>query len=96
MILCNETDLSLEIDVAKSNNSKECIISNFWYFNHRFKFQDPVCYGCHDLTMLFLNLSDIVIVTVKVIDYRCIIHDISKPDAIHLLENFALDDRGYI
>ena len=35
--------------------------------------------------MLCLNLSDIVIITVKDADYPCIIHDISKSDAIHLL-----------
>ena len=45
--------------------------------------------------MLCLNISDTV-VTVKDADYRCIIHDIIKSDAIHLLENSVLDDRGYI
>ena len=44
--------------------------------------------------MLCLNISDTVI-TVKDADYRCTIHDI-KSDAIHLLENSVLDDRGYI
>ena len=33
------------------------------FFNHGFKFQDSVCNGCHDLTMLCLNLSDIAIIT---------------------------------
>ena len=50
----------------------------------------------HDSTMLCHNISDIVIMTVKDIDYRCIIHDISKSDAIHMLENYVLDDRGYM
>ena len=39
--------------------------------------------------------SDIAIITVKEIDYHCIIHDVSKSEAIHLLENSVLDDRGY-
>ena len=64
-------------------------------FNLRFKFQDSVCKGCHDLTMLCFNISDIAIITTKVVDCCCIIHD-SKYEAIHLLEHFVLDDRGYI
>ena len=43
-----------------------------------------------------LNLSDIAIITVKGVDYRCIIHDISKSYPIHLLENPVLDYDGYI
>ena len=29
-------------------------------------------------------------------DYRCIVHDISKSEAINLLENSVLEDRGFI
>ena len=81
--------------IDKSNDSKESIVCHYWYFNHGFKFQNSVCNGCHDLTVLFLNLSDIAIITVKDIDYRCVVHDISKAEAIHLLENSVLDCRGY-
>ena len=65
-------------------------------FNHELKFQDSVSNGCYDLTMLCLNISHIAFITVKGVDYRCIIHDISKSEAIHLSENSVLDDRGYI
>ena len=30
----------------------------FWFFNHEFEFQDSICNGCHDLTMLSVNISD--------------------------------------
>ena len=33
--------------------------------NHGFNFQDSVCNGCHDLTILNVNISDIAIITVK-------------------------------
>ena len=92
----NRIDLSEEIDVVKSNSSKEYIICRYWFFNHGFKFQDSVCNGFHDLTMLCLNISDIAIIKVKGVDCRWTIHDISKSEAIHLLENSVLDDRGYI
>ena len=37
-------------------------------FNHGVKFQDSVCNGCHDLTMLSVNISDIAIITAKNVD----------------------------
>ena len=37
--------------------------------------------------MLCLNISGIAIITVKNVDYCCIIHNISKSGAINLLEN---------
>ena len=36
------------------------------------------------------------LITVKGVDYRCIIYDISKPGAIHLVKNSILEDRVYI
>ena len=40
----------------------------------------------------YLNLTDSAIITVKGVDYCYIIHDISKSEAIHLLENSVLED----
>ena len=45
---------------------------------------------------LSVSISDIAIITVKVVDYRCIIHNISKSEAINLLKNSVLENRGYI
>ena len=63
------------------------MICQYWFFNHGFKLQDTVWNGCHDLC---LNISDIAIITVKNVDYRCIIHNISKSEAINLLKNMFL------
>ena len=46
--------------------------------------------------MLSGNTSDITIITVINVDYRCIIHTISKSEVINLLESSVLEDRGYI
>ena len=46
--------------------------------------------------MLCIDISDIALMTVKNVDYRCIIHNISKSEAINLLENSVLEDRGDI
>ena len=51
-------------------------------FNNGFKFQDSVSTGCHDLTILCLNVSDITNITVENVNYRCIIHDINKSEEI--------------
>ena len=41
-------------------------------------------------------MGDIVIITIINVDYRCIIHKISKSEAINLLKNSVLEDRGFI
>ena len=68
------------IDSARSNTSKECI---FLYLINVFDLM-----MCH-------NISNIASITVEGIDYRFIIHDISKSEALHLLKNSVLDDSGY-
>ena len=61
------------------------MIYHYWFFDNIFKFQHSVYNGCHDLTMLSVNINDIAIITIKNIDNRCIIQNISKPEAIKLL-----------
>lgn len=46
--------------------------------------------------MLYFRISDIGIIYVKGFGYGCIIHDIIKSEAIHLLGNYVLEDRGYV
>ena len=65
------------------------MIFHNWFFNHGFEFQDYVCNGCHDVTILNVNIIDIAIITVKNVDYHCIIHNISKSEAINLLQKFC-------
>ena len=72
------------------------MICHYWFFNHGFKLQDSVRNGCHVFTMLSVNISDITIITIKNVDYRCIINNSSKSEAISLLENPVLEGFGYI
>ena len=88
--------ISTGIDLPKVSISKECMICHYLFFNHRFEFQYSLCNGPHDLTILSVNISDIGIITVANLDYCCIIHNISKSEAINLLENSVLEDCGYI
>ena len=73
MLYYDTKDISKWIDLAKSNKSKECVICHYFFSNHEFKFQDSVCNGCHDLTMLRLNISDIAIITVKNVDQKIVV-----------------------
>ena len=77
-----ETDEDKFLINAKSNNSKECIVGYYWFFNRGFKYQDSVGNVCHYLLMLCVYISDIAIITVKSADYHCIIYGISKSAAI--------------
>ena len=89
-------DTSKWADVAKSNSSKESMICHYLFFNHGLSFKIFPCNGCHDLTILCLTIRDVAIITVKDVDYRFVIHDISKSEAINYLKNYHLDDCGYI
>ena len=96
MLYFDIIDISKGIVLDKSNSSKKCMICHYCFFNHGFKFLDSVCNGCHDLTTLCINISDIAIITVNNVDYLCIIYDTNKSEEMNLLESFLLEDRGYI
>ena len=70
MLYYDRIDISEGIDLAKRNNSKECMVSHNWFFNHGFKFQDSVCNGFHVFTMLNVNINDVTIIAIKNVDYR--------------------------
>ena len=48
------------------------------------------------LPWLNVNINDIAIIAIKSVDYRYIIHNIRKSEAINLSENSVLEDCWYI
>ena len=66
------------------------MISHYWFLNHGFKFQDCISNGCCYLSMLSLNIRDIATISVKNVDYRWIIYNVSRFKAINWLQNFVL------
>ena len=62
---------------------------HYCYFIHGFKFRDSVCNACHDLKILCLNISNIGVITVKGVDFRCIVHDI-RSSKINTMAKSAL------
>ena len=67
MLYYNKINLSELIYVAKNNNSKECMVCYYWFFNHWLKFQDIVYNRCYDLTVLFLNKAKLLLSLLKVL-----------------------------
>ena len=55
-----------------------------------------VCNGCHDLSMVVFDLNDLMISNIKGVDYRCFVFKMSKYDAIKLLNNSLLDNKGIL
>ena len=76
--------------------SKEIVLCQYLYFNHRSKFQKSVCNGSHDLLMMSPDINSIAIITVKGVDCRCIIYGVNKSDTIHLLENVVFINLEFI
>ena len=59
------------------------MICHYLFFYHGLEFQDCECSGCRNLPLLIVNITDIAIITVKNVDYCCIVHNISKSEAIN-------------
>ena len=71
------------------------MISHYWYFKDiGYKHELHVCNGCHDLLMVVYNLKDFKILNIEGVDYRCYVFNMSKSDAINLLNNSVLRNKG--
>ena len=77
MLRYQKIDILEEIDINKTNASKECEVCHYWFFEDiGFKFEEHVCNKCHDLLMI--ALKDIAILNAKGNAFRCILMGISK------------------
>ena len=74
MLYYGRINVSKAIGINKTSASKESNICHYWYFLDKgFKFQLHVCNGCHDVSMLPMNLKDTGILNIHSDDYHCII-----------------------
>ena len=91
-------DISEEIDVNKTNFSKECDICHYWNFKDiAFKHEQYLCNGCHDLMEKAMNFNNIAIVCVKGNACRINFWYMSKNDAINIINgSVLLDKRGVL
>ena len=97
MLEYERIDISEGIDVNKTKASKECDIIHYWYFCIKnFNYKPDLCNGCHDLMQKAINFNDVTIVSIKGSDYRIHFWYMSKNDAINLLNNSVLDNKGVL
>ena len=95
MLQYDRINISEEIDINKTNASKECDICHYWYFlDKNFNYESYLCNGCHDLMQKAMNFNDVAIVSIKGNDYRIHFWYISKDDAINIMKNSNLKKSG--
>ena len=58
--------------------------------------EPQLCSRCHDLSMVVYDLSNFMTLNIKSIDYRCYVFNTSRSDAIKLLNNSVLDNKGVL
>ena len=97
MLEYEKNDISEGIDLNKSEISKECDICHYWYFlDKKFNCEAYLCNSCHDLMQKAMNFNDVAIVSIKRSYYRIHFWYMSKSDAINLLNNSWLDNKGVL
>ena len=66
MLEYERIDISEEIDVNKTNLSKECDICHYWYFKDiGIKYEPYLCNCCHDLMQKAMSFNTIAIAYVR-------------------------------
>ena len=82
MLQYEQIDISEGIDVDKTNKSKECMLSHYWYFlDKNFSYGLYLCDGCYNITQKSNNFKDIAIVHIKKSAYRIYFLYMSKREA---------------
>ena len=90
-------DKSEGIDLDRSEKYVKWMICNHYYFKYiGFKYQPYVCNGCHDFSMTVMNLSDFFVLYIKGINYRVYTCGINKKEAVNILNNSVLDNKGVL
>ena len=94
MIEYGRIDISEGIDVNKTNLSKECDISHYWYLRDiGFKYEQYLCNDFHDLMQNAMSFKTLAVVYVKENAYRIHFWYISKDDAINIMNGSNLVDK---
>ena len=95
MLEFEKIDISERIYFNKTNLSKECDISHYWYFkNIGFKYEPYLCNGCHDLIQKAMSLNKVAIVYVKGSVYRIHCWYMSKDNVINIMNGSNMLIKG--
>ena len=84
MLQFEQTDVWEGIDTNKTSASKQCMLCHYWYSKYvGFRFEPYICNKWNDVLMTAYELKNIAILKVKIVDFRCILWDISRDDAVN-------------
>ena len=73
------------------------MLCHYWYFKDvGYKYEPHFCDKCHDVLTTVYELKNIAILNVKGVDYRCILRIISKNEAVNILNNSEVEDKGVL
>ena len=71
------------------------MVCHYWYFKDiGYKLEAYTCNKCYYIPMMVHDLDGFLILNGKCFDYRCILWNITKNDAINRLNNSQLDDKA--
>ena len=97
MLRYQKINVSEGIHVNKTSGSKECELSQYWFFKDiGLKFEEHVCNKCHDLLTMAYSLKNIAILSAKGATFRYILMGISKNEELKRLNNSVTHDRGVL
>ena len=86
--------ISERIDVDKTNKSKECKFSHYWYFLHKsFSYEPDIYDDCYDFSQKSTDFKINSIVHIKKTAYRIYFSCINKHEAKKLIKKFDLIDK---
>ena len=61
-----------------------------------YNYEPHVFNRCNGLSMMVYDLNDFMILNIEGVDYRCHVFNTTKSDAINLLNNSVLDNKGVL
>ena len=98
MLKYDKIDISEEIDVNKTNESKECKFCHHWQIlNKNFSYGQYTCVGCYDIGQNSMHFKNIAIAHIKKSAYRIYFQHMNKHKAKKLIKKFdPIDKTGSI
>ena len=94
MLEYDKIDISEEIDVNKTNESKECMLCHYWCFlDKNFTYGPYLCDECYNIVQKSISFKNIAIVHVKKGVYRIYFPDMNKREAKKFVVNSNLIDK---
>ena len=94
MLEYDRIDISEGIDINKTNKSKECMLSHYWYFlDKSFSYGPYLSDGCYNITQKPIDFNNIAIVHAKKSAYRIYFLYMSKRRAKSLMTKSNLIEK---